>query len=66
MLLFSVGNGEMKATAQWKLHDVDNCAMMPVAMLRPVRKHHVFSIPVVSLSSLCLACIIVQYIYSHI
>ncbi len=52
MLLFSVGNVAMNTprywqrrsesstmlpTAQWTLCDVANCAMMPVAKLRPVR-----------------------------
>ncbi len=54
MLLFSVGNvamdtprysqwrsesSTMLPTAQWTLCDVANCAMMPVATLRPLRIH---------------------------
>jgi hypothetical protein len=39
-------------TAQRMLRDVGNCAMMPVAILRPVRIHHVFPIHTRSLSSL--------------
>jgi hypothetical protein len=51
-----------EATALWMLCSIDNgatnarcvgnCAMMPVAMLRPVRIHHVFPIHTRSLSSL--------------
>jgi hypothetical protein len=59
----------MKAPRCWQLRydacgDVGNCGMMPVAMLRPVQIHHIFIIPTCSLSSLCVACIIVQYKYS--
>ncbi len=53
------------ATVQWMLRDFCNCVMMPVANLRPVCIHHVFSIPTHSLSSLCVACIIVHYIYAY-
>ncbi len=40
--------------------------MMPVVMSRPVLIHQVFPILTHSLSSLCVACITVQFINSNI
>ncbi len=35
----------LQAKAQWTLRDNANCAMMPLALLRPMQIGHVFTIP---------------------